>query len=108
VTPSGFSLPAEEIIQELPRSGPDATLEVEEGAARPVGCNERLVGSPDLMVPRPRHPAKLNESAGSPCKPPANQRLRWSPARLSPREATMRLAFPEGCLPNLIRATTEV
>lgn len=47
----------------LPRGYSEAALEIEEGATRPVRPDRGLVGSSDLMVPRPRYAAKLDEQA---------------------------------------------
>ena len=62
-SPSGRWLTAQEVVQKLPRGYSEAALEIEEGATCPVGRDECPIGSSDLMVPRPRHAAKLDEPA---------------------------------------------
>lgn len=60
---SGWRLATEEIIEQIRWGLPDATLEIEECAARPAGRDEPPVRLADLMVPRARDSAKLDQPA---------------------------------------------
>lgn len=54
VPPSGRLVP-QQVVEEFARSGVSTTLEIEEGAAGPIGRDEPTVGRVDLMMPSSRH-----------------------------------------------------